>query len=452
MEKKICLLFASLLLAAFVNAKDQVTISLSGKSLENQDYGFKIVEVVDATSGRKIGEAHVGPLNKTVPIFTQRTLQEELQGLFDRHEWNQTGGEKGLILKVNKVWLSEILEPAAGHAIAELNVSFIERGPRQNEYTELFQAAVVVLQDGMDMADRHDEGLLFAIYESLKDFKERKTEGKLDPKQVELPASPANTIRRVHSLDFPQGVFSSYYDFRDGAIQQKNDLKYRYKTTKTGNLLWADIKTENGLDTGSYWGFSDGDQVFVLYGQHYYPLRMVPLTEDIVLHAPAQANIEGSLLSGLTVGAVGGAVDMTANLVNPRYLDYMLDEATGKFMPYEDWEEEFAPATVHFYTTELEGEIEYLNISLNGDPVCQLNDNEYIDVLARPREKENEVCVTDENGHRECEKFIFDYGGNYVILCNMKNKRKPQVELLQMADSEFILSEIERGNLEQGCM
>ena len=338
------LLFSLLLILSFLGstsyAQDDVyKIRLFGVSCNILLKGYYVEKVINAQDEDTIiGFVHAGMFNKKRLASLGTSITDDISKYL-KIVLPPNGEAIPLIVRINKI---NICEVTTGTALAELNLSFIRRDGAR--YYHLFDAGTCIQEQGIDVTHTHAENIVHAIITCFSDLRTALLTNRVDNREIsekELLMNPLKdpTVYPVfHTVKIPKGVFRTFYDFRDCKPDTLMAFEIRYKSKKDTATSKASISYSEFYGPENFWGFSDGNSVYIRIMKNYYKLYprqnayISLVSHEDMSSAYAATGLMFGLLGTLTLAAVISATDN--GLTNPSEDGlFKVDFCNGMLMP-----------------------------------------------------------------------------------------------------------------------
>jgi hypothetical protein len=310
------LLFTVTLCAApRLEAQEDFDIDLGKTAANLQLDGYHIENLIEVLDDKTyIGFVQTGIGNTKTPARLGSGIRAGIAGFLSR-SGSPTAETKPLTLRINKLYIHELTYSSSELSFVVLNVSFLEK--KGTGWSELFQAAVSLNRNGMDVTHQHDDNIVSAFRQCFADFNDRMKQGKLRPREVPDSALWINplTLREYYPVfaetSFPKAIYPSFYDFRDAFPDTTNDFSVSFKTARKDSLiLCATIDLQDESDIRAPWGFSDGKQLYIRIGKKYYRIRERngEFVSDVVPKDLSADIASGVMAAGIAGGIIGAAL------------------------------------------------------------------------------------------------------------------------------------------------
>lgn len=309
------LFFAVLSITTY--GQDLFTISLEKFSIKRDSIPFKVSEVIDGRKDKKIiGIIQLGLSNrKDFAVFEKPGLQE-IEDLMGRS--GLISKENGLVMRVSKLYISEITQTWKETAKAELSVDFFIL--QQNDYYYLTSIYTTAEPNGVDVTREHASNIVTVLKKSLTQFTSRMS--KIDQAESftrEELMDPTYGFRNVSTMPIVQATQykDGYYTTFDEFVNNEPSLDIQCKIKLGAN---PKIKCGDKEESTGIYGFAKDNQLYVLFHQHFYLLEKNK--NGFFFQGPRETSSRamGDLAKGwVTAGALGGGLGFSSHQYNAFY-------------------------------------------------------------------------------------------------------------------------------------
>lgn len=431
------LILITTLIVVFCNniyASD-VIISLEKNSIDISNSHYFIEDVIVALE-EKVYIGHVGA-NKKKPIHFEGTIEEELKKFFSKctspHEQATP-----LIIKINTFYTYEYIYTYT-YVVVVLNVDFIVKDG--SHYKKMFSASITEKkQIRISRKTEMPKTIESAFNQCFVDFFEREADNKINPIHTDTIQLMGNINQNddfevFKVTNFEKGIYKSFYDFRDYFPDTLTHFDVKYKKKKdsivSANIDYDTIKYNLGKilkknEENEPWGFSDGNQIFVRWGEKYLPIQK----DSNIFYLTSRPEEYGSYFTyytttygaGLIPALLASSIEKTMSDVEPYFIDF----STGHFRTQETIDLLKVKADIIFYCSKYNKHEEYFDLYINEKLVCQLRNNSWCKIQLPSTAKEINVKIVTASGKQmtkilEPRLFMTDL---YLI---MDKKKKPPI-------------------------
>lgn len=444
------LLFVSI----FSIAKDKEHfLSLSGQKKVLPNYDFELLQVTNATGDdHLIGFVQKSIGYKAVPAYFENRIDKEI-ALFIRENLKEADARHALIIRVNKIKISETYNGINETAVARVNLSFIFKEEKKYfKKLTIEEAASKSVSAGITKSQ--PQIIAEAIAKCFDTFYERAKEVKLKNYEIEkkdLLLFQSNDQAIFKSMLLAdrskKGIYTSFIDFQENTPESETSFDVSYETKSTEDesitIKFTRIKdTKTGKKIDDVWGFTDGSVVYARVGKKYHPLHKDD--KGYFLELKYQ---DPSVTS--TAGVVGGLIGSGIAAASAPVREIRLDYNTGKLI-YSDQQsangaQENAYA-ISFYSSSFNSEETALELIINGESKCILKeDSWYKHTLLKASETIN-ILVKSTNGMETKMNITSKTANKDMYLIIDKRKKPPVVNRVYANDLDRMRVKMTREN------
>jgi hypothetical protein len=267
-----CYLAGLFLLLLSINGgtQDLFTISLKKFNIDPAGITLRVSEIIDARKDKKvIGIIQLGLKNrKDLAVFEKPGLQE-IEELLNRS--NLLSNEKGLVIRISKLTISEITGAWKETGRAELSIDvFIAH---ENHYYYISSVYASVDPGGMDVTREHPANIAKVFEKAFIQFSSRGNKVNADESfLLEDLTDPDQNFRNVSSMPivtetkYTEGYYKTFDEFVKNV--PSIDVKCKIKTGR-----FTTIKCGDKEEPVSIYGYSKDNQLFVLFYHNFYLLE-----------------------------------------------------------------------------------------------------------------------------------------------------------------------------------
>ena len=462
MSKTFTAILFFLLSAAAAAFAQTHTLDLSRQDLQVRLRSFYISRVIDA----RIVDSSVGVVQKSIvnskaaAVFP-KPLAEEFYTFFSLHLPRQDG-QLPLMLRVNKLWVSEHTTSSAESGTAEVRLDFIYE--QDSLYYLLYSAVSLKTRYGMVVTHKHEENIAGALAACLQEFANRDFSSmlaqaeRLTLAQVNRKYDNAATTHQYPILtaaSYTPGVYLTLDEFRNNSpgIISGYEIKERSGLDKfmTGGGSYVPVMaTTEGKDKPmkEAWGFSDGEHLFMNVNGSFVPLALV--NGNFLFMGPPASNgvstatVVGSVAGGIVGGVVAGGIAAAATKPSV----YTLNLETGNVeidgVPVGMSSE---PPQLILYREQKNQAPQAVTVTVN-DVSYTLETNQLLELALDTQTAGTTICIDGAND--ACHSFMPAPGVVYYIACTLDKKRedaKPALKQVDKALGEYAVKGIKFAQL-----
>jgi len=304
-------------LCSTANGQSLFTISLERFSINKDSIPFKIAEVVDGRRDKKvIGIIQLGLNNrKEIAVFEKPGLQE-IENLFQRS--GLISRETGFVLRVSKLFISEITQTWKETAKAELAVDFFI--PYQGRYYHLTSIYTTVEPNGLDVTQTHGANIVSVVEKSLAqlasglnsmDEAKSYTRENLDDPQFSFRDIDSMPI--IQTDQYKDGYYTTFDEFLNNAPSL--DITCKAKLGAKPKIKCGDKEESINL-----YGYAKDNQLYVLFHQRFYPLEKTD--NGFFFRGPDEISprVTSDMTTGwIAAGALGGGLAASSHKYQALY-------------------------------------------------------------------------------------------------------------------------------------
>ena len=427
---------------------DLSDVYLNGKMYE-QD--FFIEEVIDARSEKYcLGFVHKGMANNKKPAYFQQSLEQELHGFFAK-TFKKGDGKESISIRVNHLFIYEVIYSDREYAYAELNLSFLKKN--KNHYIELLEVGTSAEKIGMDVTKHHPTNIVNAIGGCFKEFNEKRKKGQLQNKEIALSDIGEYSLR---AKDYPvfnspsasKGIYKTFNDFRQNKPRSITDFDLDYYRDEDINLIAADLYWDKNTpkEERKIWGINDGENDFIRIGKSFY--KITKKEDEFQVVAPLVKNNNGVLIGAALGGVIGGVVGGLMDGSFVKYDEYRIDFVTGNILPLK--EPLYRKIESRLYLCSSRYSKKEMVLKIDGKEKCKLLSGEYMKLSFAPETTSVELCVASENGET-CETLLLEVFKRKTYLLSGYKKKWPKIDLPNKNLLVELEHEIRNGKFVQVC-
>lgn len=403
--------------------------------------GYYIEEVIDGRVVKNsIGVVQRSILNNKVPAVFAAPLEKELLNFITSQQPAQSG-KIPIILRVNKLWISEFTTTNSESGTAELRVDFIYK--QDSVYKKLYSTIVFHTQKGLEVTGKHDDNIAQVIGKCFQQFNandfdvmlsqaENLSLQQLSASYVDKTTAKVYPILQVKST-YKKGIYITLEEFRNNepSITSNFEIKHRSGFDQVmvggGDAIPVLVSDDGKLTKiKNAWGFTDGVNLYMRTGEGYYPLVLID-GEFKFMGPPANNNGSAAIAAGaVTGGVVGGLIagGIVAATTNPA--EYTLDLETGVIkIGNTPVGMDPRPAKLILYRELKQEQPHDVEVVLNGQ-IFPLSTNQMYEVDLDTNGAGTTICLN--NDESSCNKFMPVPGRTYYYACTFKNITKAELK------------------------
>jgi len=248
------------------------TITLKDCKVDLPNFRFYIDSIVDARNEKICIGAIQKDQDNIKPLFFENDFKTEMNYLFAPYMVKDPT-KKPLILKVNRLFISNYKRTNDYFTVAEMNISFLtKKNSSYYEYLSIGKYSKSSGNKGKNVAKLSTQIML--------DFLQRYST--VSPVAVPDSTLSENNINDRHFIisdtkTFVKGIFWTMEDFLNFKTDTATQFKYHvvYNNDDRDDALSANMGLiESNKVISDLWGFSDGKNIFARIGHDFYPVEI----------------------------------------------------------------------------------------------------------------------------------------------------------------------------------
>jgi hypothetical protein len=454
--------FIIFLISGIPEVNSQVAhLSLADQRLNLYDNNLVVDSVIDARNQNGcIGFVLKGiDLTKQTAAYFEKPFCQELMDLCSGSLKNDSN-TLHLIIRINKLLLSEYLLNKSTFNIVEANITFITL--QDGKYFELFEGFASTDHAGLSKSGSSSYSIAEAISFCFNDFISKYGKGMTDYKPIEESSLAVNSLdhrsfKIEHIEDTVRGIFYTFSDFLNYQAEGTDEFIVDYIPGKRNLPGGYDIRwAKNNTRIENIWGFSDGHQFFTRMNKHYYPLyrnnghfRILARQEGTSLEELAPS-IAASLAVGLIGAAFGVMIVPGISTEKPQAVELQLELNSGLLIPVNFIKYKEMNSRMILYLSRYLQEDAIMEVFVDGDFICKLTRNSYYYLTIPPDKNQIELCLKSINDefYETISPLPYESG---VYICKVKEGHKPEKEEVKSEMRKIILQKIENGEVTEAC-
>ena len=437
------------------NAKEY-TISLAGQKLDNSIPGHYLDDVIlgqreDSCLGYVVGGSEVLNYN---PIFFEKNIRNEVKEFF-ANSLPKKEGLSPVIIRVNRLFLYPLSRQSGTGYHLELSISFIF--PEDQGFKEDFTSATSILMS-LGNVQKNLAGIIAGAFDkSISQYQERKGRGLLNPVMITKEQMKTNSRQdpanyKCHSLDTHKaGIYRTWFDFRDDTPDTALFYNIIYHNDKKHpELSTAKLKFVKDSSHFTYWGFSDGKNVFINTGsqfslltpeEDYWTAWFQQSENNTPMMIPFY--LGGGLLGGMLVGAIAGGImaltsssgsgagssNVSSYSSSSGDADiYKLDMLSGMLVPYYLRDYTRIASNVVFFVSKISDANATLSVFVDNQLQCQLKPGNYFTLKASCHHPFATIKLVSSSGGEFVEEIPMELVKPNVYLLKVKRNHTIDID------------------------
>lgn len=396
-------------------------LDLSKQALSVPDRTVYIEQVLDGRAKRMgIGTVHRGMYNVLQQADLRPNVPQALTA-WVQAQLPQRPTDHPTVLVVRQLAIAEEITPFYEKASLDLAVDIYAH--LADGYHYIFSAAELAESKGLETTARHPGNLALTLQRCLAQCQ------RLD--WANLPLQPARTLAELQQLGHaatpalmyailtdsvhPKGYYPNFLAFRNNqpVAEPALSVETAPRTAKgwEGTLeVVPTLAATPGSGSSKEvlrkaWGFSDGQQLYILHNRRYMQLTRDGSVFRFVGFAGADPGAVST--AGYLAGPLGGAIAAAATMGKPA--DFTLDMVTGAVSPFSETSGAAVADTALIYVYRRNSTVPGpVRVLLNGKLVAELAEWQSTAIPWTDKLHEISLCLQDAPGR--CTSFIPVFG------------------------------------------
>ncbi|GAA3937156.1 hypothetical protein GCM10022406_21660 [Hymenobacter algoricola] len=394
-----------------------------------------VARVVDARASKSgLGWLSNGLDNTRKLARFPQGVEQELTGFFSLII--HPSEARPLVLVVRRLGLAEqAAPPLQEYALAEVAADFYYQ--HTDGYHLVHHATELTTGQGFDVTSQHANNLGRALLQALAPLAtlrpEQATAGPALTWEQVLRAVPAAAYPVQAAQTVPAGVYRTVADFQQNT--PRAGVEWQTKswallpgaapisgTQPTGLKLRGDTPDGQWHDGREYWGFCDGQQVYIRHGNAFYPLQRTAAGYEY----QAPVYLDPRQRSAAVVYTPGGVFVRQSPVLVAATLRLQPDTgfASEDLPPTTRADAPAAVATVVVYRRPDAAPTRTVQVLLNGQPMGALRSGEYL-TLPMPAGTLAEISVCGQTEREACFRFRPDLRAANYLDCHLGTATQP---------------------------
>jgi len=395
------------LLVSFSTRAQTYFVDLSGQTITLPERTVYIAKVLDVRPQQaNIGWVQRGLVNTPTLAELRNGVEADLT-TFLQQQLPQRPTDQALLLRVQQLAISEHTGTFAEKAFAEVAFEYLVL--RDDGYHVVLSTAETVESSGAEVTAHHPRNIVQALQNSMALLSKVSWDSiagtpvfTLEQVRSTQPllSMPAQDYRILHTTP-RAGIYRHFAQFQNNmpdtttvyVVDRKPRTSANWKGTTEVQPYTVDTKTGQRTTLRNVWGFSDGQQLYVLHNRHFFPLERQADGFKFTGFSAADPNtVNAAAVAG---GLIGAGIAAAATSGKPTL--YVVNMRTGRIV-----DNHLAPATVD--TTQLViyrragGDKDPLTVLVNEEPVGTLRGASYLTIPLATRQETN-VCLRGAANH-----------------------------------------------------
>ncbi|QIX62584.1 hypothetical protein HER32_15945 [Hymenobacter sp. BT18] len=392
----------------------------------------------------RIGWVHQGLINQPVPANLTGGVAAGLTHWLSTQLPAQPS-TRPVIVRVHELTIEEEVGAASEHALAVFDIDFAVQQP-DSSYVILVRYLETIRKGGLETTGLHDDNLAFGFRQALLRLQN------LNWPDAIAAATPLSAADYLAAADYQtmlraypilltaapgQGMFATFEDFRSNQPDARVPFTLvRQPRTGAGWQGMEEVKVTSSnpalqKQLNKAWGFSDGQQAYIRYRNHLYPLERAGQTFQFT--GPSTADAE-AVAVGAAVGGLAGAAIAGAATSSPPH-PYSLSLRTGRVLDTHV-QQAISQGDTAQVVLFRRGNGSAVAVQLNGQALTQLPGSQFVRIPWTSKTKELQLCLPETG--TACLSFAPDFTATtYVEIKQKTAADKPTLVIVPAKEGIF---------------
>ncbi len=444
-------------------AKD-LLINLDKQEIDIPNRHYIIAKVINTTEDDHcIGYVLSSADYHRIPVYLEHGIEKDIATFLKNQMDGSIWGE-ALIIRINRLFIYEILFEESRISNVELNISFIKA--ESGHYTEIYRAALVSEKStSFGKANHIRKNIAAAFQEAFNKFEQNRKSNRLisiNLSKEELVQNPFKSFSEeafVKTDRKKKGIFWTYDDFFFNLPDTTTKFFVNYRNKKSSNDSSVLIKNariylmKDNKKILSAWGFADGKNIFSKTGKYYFPIQITDSGYYIRLETMNNVSnvsfpiVMGGILGGAIGGAIAAAIAIPAGkAASVTKMVFKLDPVIGTYSFFKEKEFNKVESRVIFFSSGKNKPGQYLALFFNDEFVCKLYPESWYAITLPGNVKTIRVKLKSSKGpeySNEIKPVLFQ---THIYLCYDRKNKPPFFRKVTTDAAESMLGKLNPEN------
>jgi hypothetical protein len=415
-----------------VIAKNHV-ISLKAETADFIPPGIRVTDVINVSGEEKyLGFTLSNSTFDKEPVTFEESISATLKAFLLPQN---PDAENQIIIRVNNIFLYEVLLEENSLVTTEMNLSFIKLS--DTSFIELYRAAV-----SSNKTRNQKKNIIACLQIAFTGFANRSAANLLNTAKQpisQLMTNPLDQFSLVDFLDMDRakaGIYRTFDDFfcNTPDTLTKFQVDYKDKTDKSDSLVIkhaTPISIADGKEIKNAWGFTDGSTTFFKQNRRYYPL--IEQENGLFLDYKVQsysavfpAALLGGFLGGTIGGVIAGAITGAVATSNGGYHGEQFvefDLISGSLNIYLKSNEKEVSSTLVFYSPDKNEQT--FDLFIDEKYRCSLSSNSWFEISFPSKKKTVKAMLKSSAGETFSDEINPELFSTNIYICYERNKKPP---------------------------
>jgi hypothetical protein len=225
-----------------------------------------------------------------------------------------------------------------------------------------------------------------------------------------------NQNYRIFSIEkLDRGIYSTFFDFRDYTPDTIRQFSVKYKGDKNSSRI-AVLKGINNKKIKDVWGFSDGDQNYVRWGNEFFSIHKEGDIFSIYNYPP---DFESKIAMSQVLG---GLFFSSMYMAGVKKIKYNIDLSISRFYPQGNSQELMIESRIIILSSQYNDVDKEIELFINDKRCGILNSGTYSVLRFDSNVKDVDICLS-LNGENICinsQPVLFN---TYLYLAKIKGDK-----------------------------
>ena len=306
---------------------------------------------------------------------------------------NKDSNKKPLILKINKLYISNVRRGNNYFTVTEMNISFYTK--ENNQCFEYLTSGNYIIRNG-----KKNKNITYLTKYTIDDFTKKYNEHKITPLDTPADSIYINTLDRTEYniykiTKFNKGIYWTFDDFKNNIIDSITKFKcvVTYNNDQTSLIAYLRLKNSDKKKQ-AMWGFSDGDNLFYRIGNKFYRIEKRDRNFILTYYPPSYGSATQSNV--LLFGLAGGLITYAIEAGTTKNIEYYLDFTSQRFKLNRDLSNRKVEANNIFYLSSFAKAKKPVDLIFNNKTICSLSPSNYYVLKTSSDIKQFEIKIKND--------------------------------------------------------
>jgi hypothetical protein len=413
-----------LLIPGMAIARDHV-ISLKPENAEFIPPEIRVTDVINVSGEEKyLGFTLSSSSFDKEPVIFNESISATLKSFLLPQNPN---GENEIIIRVNNIFLYEILLEENILVTTEMNLSFIKL--IDSTFVELYRSAV-----SSNKTRNQRKNIVECLELAFDGFAKRSAANLVSTAKQPISQLMINPLDQFSFADFiamDRATAGIYWTFDDFFYNTPDTIKkfyvdYKDKIDKSDSLIIKHATPYfkiDGKEIKQAWAFTDGSSIFVKAGTRYFPL--IEKDDGLFLDFKVQnysAVFPAGVFGGLVGALIAGAISTAGGGQSGEQL-LELDLYSGSLNYYLETIDKAINSKLVFYSPDKNEQ--NLELFIDEEFQCSLSSNSWFEITLPSTKKLLNATLKSATGETFSDEINPELFLTNIYICYERNKKPP---------------------------